>query len=93
MTFAAYECLFNGAQFADPRPDGAVEFTYSFSGSPNKTNLTVGDISGIAKNGWDYLWVRYADSDDTAAKAIIKKPLAAYVESVYSSGNLGALGL
>jgi hypothetical protein len=60
--------------------------------SPNRTGITVGDITGISKKGWEYLWVRYADSEDAAAKAIVKKPVAAYVEKVYEVGDFGMIG-
>ncbi len=93
ITLAAGECLFNGASFGGRRTDGGVEFTYSFSASPNRTGMTVGDITGIAKKGWQYLWVRYTDAEDTTAKAIVKKPTAAYVEKVYEDGGFSGLGL
>lgn len=44
----------------------------------------------ITKYGWDYLWVQYADDADVTAKALIKKPVAAYVEQVYREGQFGA---
>ena len=53
----------------------------------------MGEITGIAKKGWEYLWVRYADAKDDTAKAIVKKPIAAYVEKVYEEGNFAGLGI
>ena len=50
-------------------------------------------ITGISKKGWEYMWVRYADSEDAAAKAIVKKPVAVYIERVYEEGNFAALGI
>jgi len=47
---------------------------------PDVTGLSVGNIVGIAKKGWEYLWVRYQDAEDAAAKALVKKPVAVYVE-------------
>lgn len=38
--------------------------TFSFAASPNAVELTVGDITGIDKKGWEYLWVRYQDAED-----------------------------
>ncbi|HQL55478.1 MAG TPA: hypothetical protein PLQ87_12285, partial [Phycisphaerae bacterium] len=67
--------------------------TFRFAASPNVTNLTIGDITGINKKGWEYLWVRYADSEDTVAKALVKKPIAVYIERVYDDGNLSLLGI
>ena len=57
------------------------------------TRLVVGPITGIAKKGWEYMWVRYADSEDTVAKAIVKKPIAAYIEKVYDEGDFSLLGI
>jgi len=60
---------------------------------PNRTDLAVGDITGISKKGWEYMCFRYQDAADTAAKAIVKKPMAVYVEKVYEEGNFAGLGI
>jgi len=91
-SFAAGECLFLGASGDESSASEFVEVNYRFAASPNRTGITVGDITGISKKGWEYLWVRYADSEDAAAKAIVKKPIAAYVEKVYEDGNFAVLG-
>ncbi|MEW6249190.1 MAG: hypothetical protein AB1716_00960 [Planctomycetota bacterium] len=90
--FAAGEVLFLGAA-GSRRGSGDWEITFRFAGSPNVTNLTIGDITGINKKGWEYLWVRYQDTEDTAAKALVKRPIAAYIEQVYSYGDLNLLGI
>ena len=46
-----------------------------------------------SKEGWQYLWVRYRDKDDQAAKELIKDPIAAYVEQVYQYGDFSGLGI
>ena len=93
--FAAGELLFLGAtgsrRGTDPQDDW--EITFRFAASPNVTGLSVGPISGINKKGWEYFWVRYADAEDTGSGAIVKRPIAAYVERVYDSGNFGGLGI
>jgi hypothetical protein len=89
---AAGECLFLGAA-GSKRGFGDWEITYRFAGSPNVTGLVIGEITGIAKKGWEYLWVRYADAEDTAAKALIKKPIAVYVEQVYPLAAFSALNI
>jgi hypothetical protein len=53
----------------------------------------VGPISNINKKGWEYLWVRYADSEDANAKMLVKKPVAVYIERVYEEGDFAALGI
>ena len=90
--FAAGEVLFLGAS-GSKRGQDDWEITYRFAASPNVTSLAVGSITGIAKRGWDYLWVRYEDAEDTAAKALVKRPIAAYVEQVYPYGNFAGLSI
>ncbi|MCG3178300.1 MAG: hypothetical protein BIFFINMI_00626 [Phycisphaerae bacterium] len=93
ITVNAGECLFQGARFGSRRGDGGVQFQYSFSALPNKTDLTVGDITVASKKGWEYLWVLYDETEDDAAKYVVQHPLAAYVERVYESGDFDDLGL
>jgi len=90
--FAAGEVLFLGAA-GSKRGDDDWEITFRFAASPNKTGLSVGDITGIDKKGWQYMWVRYADAEDAAAKAIVKKPVAVYIEKVYEEGDFSGLGI
>lgn len=89
---ASGECLFLGAS-GSKRGIEDWEITFRFAASPNQNNLVVGDITGIAKGGWDYLWVRYQDVEDASAKALVKRPLAVYVERVYHFGNFSGLGI
>jgi hypothetical protein len=90
--FAAGEVLFLGAA-GSVRGQENWEITFRFAASPNVMGLSVGAIGGIAKRGWDYLWIRYADVEDTAAKMLVKQPLAVYVEQVYPYTNFGGLGI
>lgn len=89
---AAGECLFLGASGSKRGADD-WEITFRFAASPNKTNITVGDITVPAKKGWDYLWVRYADADDAGSDTLVKQPVAAYVEKVYEEGDFAELGI
>ena len=73
--------------------DSDWEITFRFAASPNASGISVGPISGISKKGWEYLWVRYADAEDAGSQAIVKRPVAAYVERVYDQGNFSALGI
>ena len=90
--FAAGEVLFLGAS-GSKRGEDDWEITFRFAASPNRTNITIGDMTGIAKKGWEYLWVRYEDAEDAAAQTLVKKPTAAYVEKVYEEGNFAGLGI
>ena len=89
---AGGECLFLGASGSKRGADD-WEITFRFAASPNRTGITVGDIDGISKKGWEYMWVRYADAEDAVAKAIVKKPVAVYIEKVYEEGNFAGLGI
>ena len=91
LTFQAGELLFLGASGGKTQGSGQWSITYRFAAQPNRTNIAIGDITVAAKKGWEYLWVRYQDMEDTAAKAVVKRPLAAYVEQVYQTGNFGLL--
>lgn len=93
LTFAAGEALFLGASGAKRKSENDWELGFRFAASPNATNLTIGSITGINKKGWEYLWVRYADAEDAAAKAIVKKPVAVYIEKVYEEANFAGLGI
>jgi len=90
--FAAGEVLFLGASGAK-RGDGDWEITYHFAASPNKTGITIGDITNIEKKGWEYLWVLYWDEEDTDAKVLVKRPKFVYVEKVYEEGDFADLGI
>jgi len=86
--FAPGEVLFLGAS-GSQRGTEDWEITFSFAASPNVTDLRVGDITGINKKGWEYLWVRYAEAED--ADVLVKQPAAAYVEQVYPYGDFSLL--
>ena len=90
--FAAGEVSFLGAA-GSKRGQDDWEISYRFAASPNVVGLVVGDITGIAKRGWEYLWVRYQDAEDTDAKMLVKRPVAVYVEQVYPYGNFAGLGI
>ena len=90
--FDGGEVLFMGANGAK-RGGEEWEVTFRFAALPNQTGIRVGDITGIAKKGWDYLWVQYADEVDPAINQVVKKPVAVYIEQVYEMVNLSALGI
>ncbi len=86
------ECLFLGA-VGTRRGLGDWEISYYFSASENLNNLTIGGITGIAKKGWEYLWVLYDWSEDSQAKRLVRKPIGVYAEKVYRDADLSALGI
>jgi hypothetical protein len=88
--FEPGEVLFLGAS-GSRRADEDWEITFRFAASPNRRGLTVGQITGIRKRGWEYLWVRYADAEDSGV--LVKRPVSAYVEQVYEYGNFSQLAI
>jgi len=50
-------------------------------------------ITGIAKYGWDYLWVEYAPELDDDSKRLIMRPIAAHAEQVYEWSDFSELGI
>ncbi len=84
--------LFLGAS-GSKRGNDLWELQFRFSASPNKSDIQVGEITGIAKKGWEYLWVLYVEDVDESAKSIVKKPIGVHVEQVYENGDFSLLGI
>ncbi len=91
LTFAAGEVRLLGVVGGIRRTEDQWEITCRFAVNPNKTGLVVGDITGIDKLGWQYLWVRYRPVEDGVAKAMVRQPQAVYVEEVYEYGDFDEL--
>ncbi|MGH2272663.1 hypothetical protein ACQ9LF_12765 [Anaerohalosphaeraceae bacterium U12dextr] len=83
--YAAGEVLFMGVSGGKHGKTGVYELCFKFAASPNKTGITIGGISGIAKKGWEYLWVRY--EKNTSNDSLVQVPKAVYVHQVYESGD------
>lgn len=89
---AAGESLFMGADIAmgiNADPTG----TYHFLEGDNRTGITIGDITGIAKKAWQYLWVYFEPAVDATAKLTRRIPRQVIVNTVYPSGNFASLGI
>ena len=63
---AAGEVLFMGVS-GSKRSEDDFQLAFKFQSQPNATGLSVGEITGIDKLGWEHLWVLYEDHEDTAA--------------------------
>lgn len=74
-------------------PNIPTEIRYEFAASKNVSGLSIGAIAGIAKKGHDYLWVAFEPEQDTSAKKLVQRPLAAYVERVYDQADFAALDI
>ena len=94
--FAAGEVLFLGLT-GTRQGDGDWQLYYKFGRNPNETGLSVGkepgDITGIAKEGWEYLWVLYRPYEDTTRKFLATNPHSAYVAQVFYEGDFDDLEL
>lgn len=76
------------------RDDKAWDLSYSFACNPNETSLTIGGITGIAKKGWEYMWVKYKTIPDGSTPPVLTKvPEAVYIEEVYRKTAYSALGI
>ena len=92
--FPAGQVLFKGGKgSASSKDPMLIEITYAFDQSDDVTAQTIGDITGIAKTGWQYLWVQYAETVDATAKDYVRRPKSVYVERVYDSVAFATLGI
>jgi hypothetical protein len=93
--FEAGEVLFVGCsgsqEWDDQKGRGPWSLSFRFVASKNVTGETIGDITGVAKGGHEYLWVRYEDAVDSST--LLKKPKAVYVNQVYRPADFSALGI
>lgn len=70
-----------------------LDVTFNFAFSRAVTDLQIGDIGPISKEGWEYLWVEYETTDDDAAKRLGKSPIQVNIEKVHESGDFSTLGI
>lgn len=86
LTFSPGEVLFLGSRGADGSVAEATA-TYQFAMSANKTGMTIGDIAGVAKKGWEVAWISYKDAtaDVAGTDKPVRIPEFVYVERVYDT--------
>lgn len=99
--FAAGEVLFHGCvgsqEWDADRGDGPWNLRYRFTAAPNcgsgqtLSSLTIGSISGVEKNGHDYLWTIYEKQESSSS--LIQVPKFVYVNQVYNWGSFADLGI
>lgn len=88
--WSAGEVLLRRAR-GKPAGQAYVQIEFDFLASENVTGLTVGDITGIDKRGWDLLWIEYEPVKDATANALAARPKHVYVEQVRYSANFSEL--
>lgn len=69
----------------------SMTLAFKFGYQPNLTGLTIGDISGITKDGWDYADVRFKTS--TGGGFSIQVPQLVYIHRVYQRGDFSIMGI
>lgn len=75
------------------RKGGLWNLEFGFAYVPNASGLVVGGITGIAKDGLDLMWPFFLATKDAAARELVRKPAAVYIERVYERADLNALNL
>lgn len=93
LGFAPGELIFEGCEGTQKDVDEPVDVKFDFIGSQNVTGQTYGDITGVNKLGWQYLWFLYQESEDATAKAVVKRPIACYVETVLPAADFSGIGI
>lgn len=91
LPFDPGELLFLGAEGSERAGFPDYELALAWSALPNQTGLSVGDITGIEKKGWEYLWVRSEADKSDDGSAIIYKPIQVNIERIYDSQPLTPL--
>lgn len=92
--FPAGQVLFHGGKGSASNKDPSlIEIAFTFEQSDDVTAVTIGDISGVSKAGWQYLWVHYQETDDQTAKKYVQRPDEVHVERVYDTANFALLGI
>lgn len=92
LGWAANEVLFLGVE-GDFVPLKDTIMSFQFAVSQNVTGLTLGSISGIAKKGHDYLWVKYEKLPENSARGLVPKAKAVFVQRIYQESNFGLLSI
>jgi hypothetical protein len=87
--FDVGEVLFKGATGGLKQGDDFGDIEFKFECSPNMTGLTVGEITGIRKEGWQYAEV--ARKVAVGSDSLIAKPYAVYVHTLFNKSNFSEL--
>ena len=90
--WAAGEVLLRRVQ-ASPHGEALVKLDFSFAVEPNVTGRTIGAVTGIAKKGWEHLWVFSRQKEDATAHELCPQPVGVYVERTRETYNFSYLGL
>ena len=89
--FAVDELVFAG-MFGDIEGENPT-LTFRFLASKNLASFDIGDVTGIRKDGHEFIWFEYAPDKDSTSKRLTTKIIAAHVDQVYPSKDLGPLSI
>lgn len=81
----AGEVQIKGKQFSADST-GKQQLTVSFIRRANVSGATIGTITGIAKDGHDYLWVHSEEKEDESGY-VVSNAIGAYVERMFPRSN------
>lgn len=90
LGFATGELLFLGAS-GDIIANGDPALTFTFAASQNLTGLALGNISGIAKGGHEYLWVEYQTESGGTGEGKKQIAVGANVATIYEPADFTIL--
>lgn len=93
--YSAGELLLVSVSANQPDAGEDVRVTAGYAVSENTSaDIDLGNNVTITggKEGWDYLWVNYAEILDAVTGIVVKRPVAAYVSRVYERTAFSALG-
>ena len=88
--FEAGEVLFEGLE-ARKRGSSRWRTTFRFAVRPNATDFAVGDITGISKKGFEYLWIYFVEEEDTAAHTLVNRPRCVKIERICEYADFSIL--
>lgn len=69
------------------------EVGFRFGVRENQTGLSIAGITGVAKNGWQYLWVRRKTEVDDDAKILTDVAEYVVIADVFRSADFSTLGI
>lgn len=87
LTFAPGEVLFLGSRGQDGT-EAEASATYMFAMSSNATGLTIGQITGVDKKGWQTAWITYTEADDSGKPS--RRPKEVHIERIYDDVAMAA---
>jgi hypothetical protein len=92
--FPAYTVRFDGATGGQSAKDpDLLEVAYRFSVSPTESGITVGEITGIYKLGWDHASVFYREEKDEVSNTTRLVPQQVDIDRVLRTADFSLLGI